>query len=98
MSKPNAIEEHGAQSKAHLLQDEDDLDVFALAGLVRQYGICMERGGETLETKKFPLEVYLILEKGVSLFDYQWGEPGLGKSDRKSRLYRDLLQGLVTIH
>lgn len=46
----------------------------------RQYGWCMWRGDETLETKKFSFEVYLILEKGVSFFDYQWDEPGLGNS------------------
>lgn len=67
-------------------------------GLVRQYGWCMARGDERLETKKCPFEVYLVLEKGVSFFDYQWGEPGLGKSDRKLRLCRDLLEGLATIH
>ncbi len=60
--------------------------------------MCMARGGETLETKKFPFDVYLILEKGVSLVDYQWSEPRLGDSDRKLRLCGDLLQGLVTRH
>ena len=45
----------------------------------------MARGHETLETEKFPFEIYLILEKRLSFFDYQWGEPELGKSDRKLR-------------
>ena len=68
------------------------------SGLVRRYGWCTARGEETLESQKFLFEVYLVLEKGVSFFEYQWGEPGLGNSDRKLRLCRDLLQGPVTLH
>lgn len=67
-------------------------------GLVRQYGWCTARGEETLKTQKFPFEVYLVLEKGVSFHDYRWGEPNSRGSDGKLRLFRQLLQGLATLH
>lgn len=41
-----------------------------ISGLVHQYEWYTAQGEETLESRKFPFEVYLVLEKGGSFFEY----------------------------
>lgn len=66
-------------------------------GLVRTYGWCNQQGEPLLKTK-YPFEIYIFQEKGISFWDYDWrSEPTMKWIDRR-RLCRQLLEGLRQIH
>jgi len=66
-------------------------------GLVRTYGWCNQQG-ERRFMDKYPFEIYIFQEKGISFWGYDWrSEPTMKWIDRR-RLCRQLLEGLGQIH
>ncbi|MCJ1280546.1 hypothetical protein MMC21_008375 [Puttea exsequens] len=67
-------------------------------GLVRSYGWINQNGTATLAAKYYPLRVYLILEKGVDFFRFPWRSESSVNWMVKKQLFRQLVDGLTTIH
>ena len=67
------------------------------AGIVKFYGWCNSQA-ESILTGFYPLEIYLFMEKDVSLQEYPWQEELELDWALRTVLFKQLLEGLVAIH
>lgn len=70
----------------------------ATPGLVRQYGWSNSDGDLDLKVRTFPVQVYLVMEKGLDFSRHNWNEGGSELPTTRTKLCQDLLKGLAAIH
>ncbi|KAK3172317.1 hypothetical protein OEA41_005638 [Lepraria neglecta] len=67
-------------------------------GIVTLYECSNSEGGEGATAQKYPFDVFLVLEKGVSFNKYAWNAEIPVHWELRSILLRQLLQALAVIH
>jgi hypothetical protein len=67
-------------------------------GIVTLYECSNSEGGEGATAQKYPFDVFLVLEKGISFNTYAWNAESPVDWGLRSILLRQLLQALTVIH
>lgn len=88
--------------KSEITVVQDGIDANGLfgesPGLVRCYGWSNGYGERYLAEDRYPLKVYLVMEKGEAFHEHQWAKESSSSWTLRKQLLRDLLQGVNTIH
>ena len=67
-------------------------------GVVKLYDWRTSLGGQSLSTTPYPLEVYIVQEKGVAFIQHPWKDEQPSDWDLRTSLCCQLLEGVRTIH
>lgn len=96
------VKELRLKDKSEIKMIQEELNANSLlgesTGLVRCYGWSNGNGEKNLREDRYPLKVYLVMEKGEAFHEHQWAKESSSSWTLRKQLLRDLLQGVNTIH